>query len=70
MSIKQSQHIRFEVYDKKKKKLYKEVCGLGMDQATGRIILVDLKCDDNVGAWTDLDEDYELRIYLGRKRVQ
>lgn len=70
MSTKQSQHIRFEVYDKKKKKLYKEICGLGIDQETGEIILVDLRCDDNVGEWTDLDDNYELRVYLKGKRIQ
>lgn len=62
--------LKFKVYDKKKKKLYSDICGLGIDSETGKITLVDLYCDSNVGDWAELGEEFELRAYLNGKRLQ
>lgn len=64
-------NLKFKVYDKKTKKLHTNICGIGMKEDTGEIILVDLGCDSNVGEWTQLADDrYELRVYFKGKRLK
>jgi hypothetical protein len=61
--------LKFKVYDKEKKKLYNSICGLGIDERDGEIILVDLHCDANVSDWKEIGERYELRAYLNGKKI-
>lgn len=61
--------LKFKVYDKEKKKLINNICGIGMSEINGEIMLVDLYCNTNVADWQELGERYELRVYLNGKRI-
>lgn len=69
MSSTKRQKIKFKVYDAHKKKTIDVIGGIGLEEATGEPMIVDLDFSDSIGEWEELGDRYLLRIYLGGKLV-